>query len=278
MAKNTDYEGAKFNKPSDWDEWRQAYEKKAENAGILNYVHPNPKLRKPWPTEPAVPQYDDYQKKQLRQAVRSSNNNNDNDDENVNRSAARTRAATAARSARSRTTRRSYIEVSDHNPDDENDDTPQASDSEEEEEPEPDAPKITKLSDLTAIGQTDWKSDFEMYKEKKSTYNAKTTHRSKLYDWILKSIGPNYCHITKGKDIPDIYQALKEHQIKTFERKLGEWTTRWQNLVSEGIEQKVPQIATPSSWYDDLTVALKQIRDGKTWALGELATLEENIL
>lgn len=308
MATNPDYEYAKFTKPSDWDEWSEAYEKKAEHAGILEYVHPNRRLRKPWPTEPVVPQFDDFQKKQPRRPARSSNNDNDDPPEmsgarssgnTVNRDAARRRIAATVRtgiSTRSQTAGRSHVDSGDHNPDDENDHTPPTS---EEEDSEPDTSKATQLSDLTAIGQTDWKAAFELYKENKGTYYAKTAARSKFLDWILKSIGRNYRYVTKGKDIPGIYQALKEqwlpfkrkinrdlrseysshlNQIKSFERKLGDWAIRWQNLVSEGIEQEIPQIATPSSWYDDLTDALKETKDGKTWALGELATLEEDIL
>ncbi|EAQ91522.1 hypothetical protein CHGG_03457 [Chaetomium globosum CBS 148.51] len=303
MPTGSDYEYTKFNKPSDWDEWSEAYEEKAKHAGILDYVHPNRKLRKPWPTEPVIPQFDDFQKKQPRRTARSSNNNDDSPEtggagtEDVNRNAARRRAAAArtGTSGRSQTAGRSQIESS--NADD--DQTPSTSDHEEEEDSETDTPKTTQFSHLTAIGQTDWKAAFELYKETKGTYYAKTAARSKFHDWILKSIGPNYRHITKGKDIPGIYQALKEqwlpfkrtinrdlgseysshlNQIKNFERRLGDWAIRWQNLVSEGIEQKIPQIATPSSWYDDLTDALKEIRDGKTWAMDELAILEEDIL
>ncbi|EAQ92039.1 predicted protein [Chaetomium globosum CBS 148.51] len=273
MPTGSDYEYTKFNKPSDWDEWSEAYEEKAKHAGILDYVHPNRKLRKPWPTEPVIPQFDDFQKKQPRRTARSSNNNDDSPKtggagtEDVNRNAARRRAAAArtGTSGRSQTAGRSQIETS--NADD--DQTPSTSDHEEEEDSATDTPKTTQFSHLTAIGQTDWKAAFEIYKETKDTYYAKTAARSKFHDWILKSIGPNYRHVMKGKDIPE---------IKNFERKLGDWAIRWQNLVSEGIEQKIPQIATPSSWYDDLTDALKEIRDGKTWALGELATLKEDIL
>ena len=185
MPTGSDHEYTKFNKPSDWDEWSEAYEEKPKHAGILDYVHPNRKLRKPWPTEPVIPQFDDFQKKQPCRTARSSNNNDDSPEtggagtKDVNRNAARRRAAAArtGTSGRSQTAGRSQIES--NNADD--DQTPSTSDHEEEEDLE--------------------------------TYYAKTAARSKFHDWILKSIGPNYRHVMKGKDIPEVYQALKEQWL-----------------------------------------------------------------
>ncbi|KAK0703195.1 hypothetical protein B0T26DRAFT_620629, partial [Lasiosphaeria miniovina] len=307
-----DFENAKFTKPSDWDRWSEAYKKKAEHAGIYDFVNPNHRLRQPWPTEPKVPQFDGFQKKKQAQRRGNINNNTNRDDHNapvmsrasgsnahsVNRSAAQTRAASAAAAA---ATRRSQIEESNHNPDDgdHNDDDSTLEEEEDEEEENNIHNRATQFSDLSTMGQTNWKIAFELYKANLSVYNAKTGARSAFLNWVLKSIGPNYQHITKRRDLPEIYQAIKDQwlpfrknitkgirddytkhlaQIKGKDRKLSEWITRWQKLVNDGVEHEILQIATPSSWYEDLVEALKNIPDGKTWALGELATLEEDIL
>ncbi|KAK4206043.1 hypothetical protein QBC37DRAFT_445203 [Rhypophila decipiens] len=314
-ATANNYEDVKFNKPSDWDKWRVAFEKKAEYAGILDYVQPSRRKRKTWPTDPDVPLFDNFQKKQARGRTTGNNNNGDPPEmsgargsgpsKSANRNTTRRGAAT-----RTQTAGRSRIEQSDHDPDDDHDNTPPERDEdnedEEEEEEEEEDPaatntinKTTQFSDLTANGQTDWKIAFELYKVNMSIYNAKVTARTTFSNWVLKSIGPNYQHVTEGHDLPGIYLALREQwlpfrrkinrdlrseysshldHIKSHERNLSDWTIRWQKLVSDGIKQQIPQISTPSSWYDDLTDALKEIRDGKTWALGELATLEEEIL
>ncbi|KAK0733006.1 hypothetical protein B0T26DRAFT_615664, partial [Lasiosphaeria miniovina] len=306
-----DFENAKFTKPSDWDRWSEAYKKKAEHAGIYDFVNPNHRLRQPWPTEPKVPQFDGFQKKKQAQRRGNINNNTNRDDHNapvmsrasgsnahsVNRSAAQTRAASAAAAA---ATRRSQIEESNHNPDDgDHNDDDSTLEEEDEEEEDNIHNRATQFSDLSTMGQTNWKIAFELYKANLSVYNAKTGARSAFSNWVLKSIGPNYQHITKRRDLPEIYQAIKDQwlpfrknitkgirddytkhlaQVKGKDRKLSEWITRWQKLVNDGVEHEILQIATPSSWYEDLVEALKNIPDGKTWALGELATLEEDIL
>ncbi|KAK0716744.1 hypothetical protein B0T26DRAFT_610777, partial [Lasiosphaeria miniovina] len=292
-----DFEYAKFTKPSDWDKWLEAFKKKAEHAGIYDFVNPNHRQRRPWPTEPELPQFADFQKKSSRRGGNSTHRNDDNAPEiirdhgsiaqSVSRRAAQRRAAAAAK--RSQTTGRSQIEESDHNPDidnDQNDDDPLSyeDEDEEEEEEEPVRNRVTQFSDLTTVGQANWKIAFELYKANLSVYNAKTNARSAFSNWVFKSIGPNYQHITKGRDLPEIYQAIKDQwlpfrkNIAKDDRRLSEWITRWQKLVNDGVEHKIPQIATPSSWFEDLVDALKNTTNGKIWVLGELATLEDDIL